>query len=124
MKKKPMNQHGLKTKAGKLLSQYLKEIAQEQTELVTDANNEDQMATKAEALARKIWRMALGWKEVQIEAGKPVEYVYKPDKAMMMLVFDRTEGRAPSSSGGSDHKLSTAARVTEQSKKRLNEFVE
>jgi len=123
MKKKPMSTHGIKTKAGKLLSQFLKEIAQEKTELVKDANNEDQMATKAEALARKIWHMALGWKEVQIEDGKPVEYVYKPDKAMMMLVFDRTEGRVSTSVSGGQ-KLSTAKRVTEQSKKRLNELVE
>ena len=118
-----MSTHGLKTKAGKLLSQFLKEIAQEKTELVKDANNEDQMATKAEALARKIWKMALGWKEVEIENGNPVEYVYKPDKTMMMLVFDRTEGRVSTSVSGGQ-KLSTAKRVTEQSKKRLNELVE
>ena len=123
MKKKPMSTHGLKTKARKLLSQYLKEIAQEKTELVKDENNEDQMATKAEALARKIWNMALGWSEVQIEGGKPVETHHAPDKAMMMLVFDRTEGKVSSSTDGSQ-KLTTAKRVTEQSKNRLNELVE
>lgn len=123
MAKKSTSTHGIKSKAGKLLSQFLKEIAQEETEFVKDENNEDKMATKAEALARKIWRMALGWKEVETQDGKLVEVMSRPDKAMMMLVFDRTEGRAPTSMSGSDQKLTTAARVSEQSKKRLNDFV-
>lgn len=118
-----MSQHGIKTKAGKLLSQFLKEIAQEKTELVKDENNEDQMATKAEALARKIWNMALGWKEVEIEKGIKSETFHAPDKAMMMLVFDRTEGRVSTSVSGGKA-LSAAKRVTEQSKNRLNELVE
>ena len=42
---------------------------------------------------------------------------------MMAIVFDRTEGRAPSSMSGSGQKLTTAGRVTEQSKKRLNDLV-
>jgi len=113
-KSKPMNAHGIKTKAGMLLSKYIKEIADEQTEMLKreDTNeDEDRMATKAEALARVIWKHALGYKETiskvnaagaTITATKDV----KPNTVYIGMILDRTEGRAPLMADGKDGKLS------------------
>ena len=64
-KKKPLK---IK-KAGQLLSQFIRSIALEETELIKGADGEDQMASKAEALARLMWQRALGYVEQRIEKG-------------------------------------------------------
>lgn len=113
--------HGIRTKAGQLLSAYLRQIAEEKTEMIT-VDGEDRMATKAEALARSIWRDALGYKEkVMDKDSKLVELVHLPVRAAQAIVFDRIEGRAPASTGEGAGKLTAAQKVTEQSKKRISE---
>ena len=51
-----------KAKVGRLLSRYIREIAAEATIPVGDAGAKDgiRMETRAEALARTIWKMAEG----------------------------------------------------------------
>ncbi len=113
-------ERGHKTRAGKLLSGYIRLIAEEVTEMVSDPETgEDRMATKAEGLARLMWKKALGYKEVNIVGGEPVETTYHADKFMMGMLFDRMEGRAPVTVGDSDGKMTTAERVSEQGKKRI-----
>lgn len=120
-----MNEHGLKTRAGKLLSSYIRQIAEEVTEMVKDPKTgDDRMATKAEALARLIWKKALGWTEVSTVNDKLVETTYHPDKVLMGLLFDRIEGRAPLTIGEGDEKITVAERVSEQGKKRINEILD
>jgi len=105
-----------------LLSQYLRIIAEEKTETVIDPDDgEDRMATKAEALSRQIWRMALGYKEHDVKTQK--EIVHKPDKSMMRLVFDRIEGKA-GTVGDDKEKQDIADQISEIGKKRLNSLVE
>ncbi len=111
-------EQGIRTRAGKLLSAYIRQIAEEETEFAKD---EDKMVTKAEALARLIWKKALGYKEVNIVKGQPVDTYYHPDKGCMGLIFDRMEGKAPAALDEGDEKLTVAERVSEQGKKRIAE---
>ena len=115
--------HGLRTKAGQLLSQYLREISEEKTELIHDPNSgEDRMATKAEALARGIWQDALGYTEKVItKEGGLIDLIHPPNRTAQSIVFDRIEGRAPISVNEGDKKITAAEKVTEQGVKRIAE---
>ncbi len=117
--------HGLRTKAGQLLSQYLREISEEETELIHDPNSgEDRMATKAEALARRIWQDALGYSEqVKAKEGGFIDLIHPPNRAAQSILFDRVEGRAPASVNEGDKKITAAEKVTEQVQKRINNIL-
>ena len=119
-KKKPETKRGAKTRAGQLLSQFLRSIAEEPTEFIKDDDGNDRMASKAEALARKMWKMALGYTEEKTskEGADTVIVEYKPDKSMMRLLFDRIEGRVPTVDEAKDPRT-TADKVTEQGRKRI-----
>lgn len=110
---------GARIKAGKLLSQHLREIAEEETEVIKDADGRDTMATKAEALARKIWQMALGYKEYQGIGDKRAEINHLPDRGMMGMILDRMEGRAPMIAAEGAGKMTAADKVSEQGAKRI-----
>lgn len=107
-------------KAGKLLSRYIRQIAEEETEFVKE-DGEDRMATKAEALARQIWKQALGFTELVVTDPllPPVEVVHKPDLKMLALLYDRMEGRATPATEDETLRPSTAQRITEQGKDRI-----
>lgn len=112
--------HGVRTKAGQLLSAYLRQIAEEVTETVKDPKTgEDRMATKAEALARLIWRDALGYTETQIIKGERIEIQRAPSRAAASMLYDRVEGRAPASTGDDKGGVTAADKVTEQATKRI-----
>lgn len=117
-----MTPHGMKTKAGQLLTQYLRQISEEMTEVIKDPKTgEDRMATKAEALARKIWRDALGYAEIKVKDNQAVEFIVAPSRAAQSIVFDRIEGRAPLSVAEGADKLTAAKKVSEEGKKRISE---
>lgn len=125
------SEHGKKSIAGKLLSKFIREIASEECDdPVIKARGEDAvMVTKAEAIARYIWKAALGWEEsvnVCDKQGKKVGIrpeVHKPDKWAINMIWDRMEGRAGATDlkGGSD-KAKLADKVSEQGKKRLSQI--
>lgn len=124
-KKAKGNAHGLKTKAGMLLSGFIKEIAQEQTEFIKDDDGDDRMATKAEALARKIWRLALGYSEtVKLADGTEKEKPHGPNSTYVGIILDRMEGRAPLLAGDKDSKIPIADRVSNEGKNRINTVIE
>ncbi|HDY86802.1 MAG TPA: hypothetical protein ENH82_01660 [bacterium] len=110
---------GIKTRAGQLLSAFLRNVAEEKTELIKEAGEEDRIASKAEAMARLMWKFALGFNEVDVKTGKIV--AYKPDKAMIALIYDRVEGRSPVAIKEDDGKLTVSERVSEQGKKRISQ---
>jgi len=113
-------ERGLRTRAGKLLTSFIRQIAEEQTEMVTDPRTgEDKMASKAEALVRLIWKRALGYTEQKIVKGKLVDVYHHPDNYSMGLIFDRLEGKAPLSVGENDNKLTVSERISELGKKRI-----
>lgn len=120
MSKEEISPAGLKVKAGKLLSAYLRQIGEEITEMITDpVTGGDRMATKVEALSRQIWRDALGYTEQIVEKGQLKDIYHNPSNIARAIIFDRMEGRAPLAIGESDEKLTAADRITEQGKKRI-----
>ncbi len=107
-------ERGSRTRAGKLLSYYVKQIAEEKTEFIKSDNGEnDRMATKAEALARIMWDAALG-KDIKEtdEHGMVVTMHRRPDKGMIAVLYDRMEGKSPIAIAESDEALTVAERVT------------
>lgn len=105
-------------RAGKLLSKFIRQIAEEETESVEGSKR---MATKAEALANIVWQKALGYKEMIIpgDNGPPVIVVHKSDNKMIQMLWDRMEGRAPTAGEDVSHRPSTAEKVSEQGKRRI-----
>lgn len=124
-KEKKLSSRGTKIKAGMLLTQFIKSIALEQTELIRDPKTgEDKMVSKAEALARLVFKKALGYTEQIAEEGNLVDIKHAPDRTMIALLWDRMEGRAPLMNPDKKDRRSIADRVSEQGKKRSNKIAE
>ncbi len=119
-----------KRAANKILTQFIREIANEMSDelLVTGPHVEDsRIMTKAEALARYMWKAALGYKEeIQIKDKKTgelhvTEKIHAPDKIYVTLLYDRMEGRVPTVEvKDTDTKPSVAERVSKEGVNRLN----
>ena len=122
MAKKKKPNHGKLTKAGQLLSRFVRDIALEKTELIKDADGEDQMVTKAEALARMIWQRGLGFTEQKIINGALTDIEHLPDRVYVGMLWDRMEGRAPLMNPDKKDRRTIADKVSEQGKKRLNKI--
>jgi len=112
---------GDKARAGRMLSEFLRRVAQEKTELVT-VDGEDIMVTKAEAMARGMFKIALGYEEFDPKKQKTT--VHKPSAGMMALIFDRMEGRAAPSNEGERSKRTLPKKVSAENKKRLNNMAQ
>ncbi|KKN69817.1 hypothetical protein LCGC14_0437630 [marine sediment metagenome] len=119
--------HGKKVIAGKLLSKFIREIASEEYDdpIIKARGEEAVMVTKAEAIARHIWNVALGYvEEVDIhkdgvKTGVKLE-THRPDKWAINIIWDRMEGRVGQADAkASSDKASLADKVSEQGKKRL-----
>lgn len=105
-------------KAKRLVTYFLQEIANEETETV-HIEGEDRMVTKAEALARFIWKASLGYSEERVtsEGVKTIEA--RPDKGMIAVLLDRTEGKAGPAIGVGKEKKTVADKVSEQGVDRI-----
>jgi len=124
------SEHGKKITAGKLLSKFIREIASEiHDDPVIKARGEDAvMLTKAEAVARYIWKLALGYEESEdvykngVKVGiKPVKH--RPDRWAIGIIWDRLEGRVGAADPKSDSgKASVTERVSDQGRKRLKQI--
>lgn len=101
-----------KTTDTKLLTKYLRQIGEEVTELIVNKDGEDVMATKMEAMARLIWKDALGYAD---EQGKKI----RPNRTAQNLIYERLEGRVPNATVDKTDKPTAADRVTEQGKDRI-----
>ena len=122
-KKKKNTLIGDRSRAGIMLSTKLREIAQEETEFIKDPEG-DRMVTKAEALARLMWKMALGHTTKVETADKgTIETIHAPDRGMMQLIWDRMEGRASPANENLQKKRKLPARVSEANKQRLNDML-
>jgi len=111
---------GDKIRAGTLLSSYLRRIAQEETELVKAPDGE-RMGTKAEALARLMFKLALGYREEDVKTG--VEKIVGPDRGMIQLIWDRIEGRAAMTNDNLRKRRKLPAKVSDANKQRLNDML-
>jgi hypothetical protein len=108
---------GDKARAGRLLSEKLRQILQEETELVETPDGE-RLSTKYEALVRLMVKMALGYKEVDIKTGKEVKHL--PDRGMIQQVWDRAEGRAVPVNEGLGKRRPLPKKISDANKERLN----
>ncbi len=112
---------GDKAHAGRLLSEFLRRIAQEKTEFVKGPDG-DAMVSMAESMARTMFKIALGYEEEDIKTGKIK--VVKPSAGMIALIFDRMEGRAAPTNLNEDKKRTLPKKVSAENKKRLNELAQ
>jgi len=128
---KEISEHGKTIAAGKLLSKYIREIASEiHDDPVIKAKGEEAvMLTKAEAIARHIFKLALGYEEevdVLDKAGKKIgikSVIHQPDKWAINVIWDRLEGRTGAADVKSDSsKASLAERVSALGKKHMNQI--
>ena len=125
MKKKELKtklEAGDKKRAGRLLSTFLREIAQE-TITVENADGVPKTVTKARALADQMWARALGV-YTYID---PVTSVLKqppPDKSMIELIFDRCEGKVGTHEEEKKKDASVPHKVSQANKDKLNKLAQ
>ena len=118
---------GKRSRAGRVLSEYLRGIATERTETVIDPITcKAVIVSKAEALARKLWDRAMGRRiKEDPETGRTVIVEGEIDLDCAKLLLERIEGKTGVSSDATDAGKPTAAdRVSEVNKRRLNSMAE
>lgn len=76
----------------KQLTEHLRQLAAE----AHDWTEEDGVITKGEAMARLLWKKALGWSESTVDdEGNEKKVYHKPESWAIQLVYERMEGRTP-----------------------------
>jgi len=102
----------------KQLTDHLRQLAAE----AHDWTMEDGAITKGEALARLIWKAALGWtEETTDDEGNTKQVYHKPASWAQQFVFERMEGRSPQSTPEDDaRKRKAKDEVRDLAKSRLN----
>lgn len=114
-----------KNKAKRLLTSYLNSVGQEETEVVS-INGIPKPITKAEALARRLWLMALGGIEEFIDDdGQTLTRIYKPDRKAVELILAYLEGKPPvNKPGDKGSNRQKPHGFTSDTKHRLSEALE
>lgn len=108
---------GDKKRAGRLISTFIRSVAQEKVAGETNA------VTRAEALARLLWDMALGRiKVVDMETGKISIESVPPDKHAMDVIIDRMEGRVGTFEDEKKKSESIPDRISRKNKTRANKI--
>ncbi len=116
------NLAGAKTQAGKILSEAINKIAEEITEC-EEIDGKDIMVTKAHALARLIWKSALGYTITTIEGVTAKHILHPPSLAHQQILLDRIEGKvAPAEPEKKEAKSELADRLSKEAKNRINEI--
>ncbi len=119
MAKKKLTIKGTKQRAGLILSSMMRSIAEEETEL-GGTKSDPKMISKAEALARLVWKKALGYTEQVLRNNELIDDTHPPDRVYVGMLLDRLEGRVAAVEPGKKEKRTVADRVGEQNKKRIN----
>lgn len=115
---------GSKARAGRLLSNYLRAIADERTELadviIGPDKIERRLISKAEAIARDIFRIAMGNSESCAIAG--VQGILDPKLVLeyRKLILERIEGKPGSGEETDNERDKIPERISEINKKRAN----
>ena len=79
--------------------------------------------TRAEALARLLWNMALGYSEkVRDENGTLKDVAHPPVAWASQFLYDRLEGRPQTAIAEDETRVKAAERVRDLSKQRLNKM--
>jgi hypothetical protein len=125
------SEHGVKTAAGMLLTKYLRDIGLERTETnggLDPKDGKNRMITKAEALARTIWKLALGYEEkirrtTKDGKIKEVAKYHPPEAKFVDIVYDRLEGKVGMDKDSVNKRPPMSGKVEAQAKARLNDMV-
>ena len=130
MSEKQKSTRKAKAEAKKLLTGFINDIALEDsdvTKVTGDEVGDVEFISKAEALARYIWKAAAGYKEtivvVDAKSGERTtrEKIHDPDKAYVIMLYDRMEGKAANTEAVADDSKPTAAdKVSALAKDKLN----
>lgn len=109
----------------KQLSNHLRELAAEASDVIAEDGDEFRCLTRGEVLAELVFRKALGYTEVRKDdEGNETKVVHPPERWALELIFDRLEGRVPQAITEADTKLKVAERVGEINKNRINALTE
>ena len=124
--------HGKKISAGMRLTKYLDEIGLEESEVRPGTGSPGVMpvfVTKAEMLAREIWKAALGYEEEKRvkdpETGDMVirKVTIKPDHKYVSMLYDRLVGKAAATDNTSGPKKQPkSSDVEEQADRRIKDL--
>ena len=119
---KDLLQLGQKSRAGVVLSSYLRAIATETTEVIQDdvpagcPSGMPRMVSKAERLARWLWHRALPHKD---DEGNEVQ----PDLRVVQIVLERIEGKAGTvAEEKSDTRETVPDRISRLGAERINKI--
>jgi len=108
---------GNKKRAGHLISSFIRSVAQEKVA------GEDTVITRAEALARLLWDMALGRsKVVDVETGEISTEYSPPDKHAMDIIMDRMEGRVGTFEDEKKKSETITDRISRKNQVRINKL--
>lgn len=126
MKSKPpernLTSQGVKIKAGRLLTDCLRDIG---GEAHSKPDSEGNLVSKIEFLARLCWDRATGYTEKHIDDhGVETEKVIGADKSFISMIWERLEGKVAPVVKDGDKKAKVADKIAEQSKKRANRLAE
>jgi hypothetical protein len=114
---------GKKSRSGRIVSDYIRAIGSEKTEMVRDPDTgKTKIVSKAEAVARRIWEKAMGltWNE-------ETDLFDQGEISLdwMKVLLERAEGKAGVSGESVDTGKPTAAdKVSEINKRRMNAMAE
>ena len=117
MAKKTKNE--IKALTGPMLSRFLRMVAQD----IEDTDQNLDPITKAEALARLVWKYALGWIEYDPDDPSKVVMVHKPDWRAVALLYDRIEGKVIAAVPD-DKNLTLPEKISELAKANANAIAE
>jgi len=117
-----LRQLGSRARSGRILSEYIRGIANELTEVIIDEITlKPVIVSKGEALARKAWNKAFGRSIVQDEDGKTRIVEGDIDIDWVKIILDRVEGKPGVSTDATEcTEASTADKVSSMNLKRLN----
>jgi hypothetical protein len=102
-------------KLSKLITDFVRQIASETTEVGPD---NETLVTKAEKLARIIWSRALGTGEVTLKAGKLCHPA--PDMEAMKIILDRIDGKVLNTDEIKQRDESIPDRISKIGKDKIN----
>ena len=108
-----------KARAGRLLSKFIRQIAEETEFVQGEGVEDDRMVSRAEMLARKMWRIAEGYTEVVVTEEGSKDVVHLPDQKMMAILMDRIEGRCGTTQDDEVLRPTTSSKVSDMGKKRI-----
>lgn len=103
------------------ITNHLRELAAQ----AHDWTEADGVITKGEAMARLLWKKALGWKEERVDDEGETKVVdHAPEAWAIQMIYDRIEGKTPQAIEEDDSGARLQDRVSDLAKARVNDLAE